>query len=145
MKHYARSLEKFYLKTLTWETANQASNKYDMVEYMNRAYSWTYDPAALLYSCLVRYEINNSRRKYLQKLNISTESITDFGFLRSGSNWLREEEFNKDHHRSSNSERLFKRSYGIHSNTTAEVSYNPSHVTEVIREGLFMDYYDHEI
>ena len=131
------------MKTLTWETANQASNKYDLVEYLNRAYSWTHDPAALLYSCLVRFEINNSRRKYLRKIGGNADSVGDYQFLRVGSKWLRNEEFQSSGSvRTSTAERLFRHSYGISSNYTAQIPYNPTHWTEATGSGLFLDYYD---
>ena len=64
MNHYARSLEKFTLKQLTWETANQESNHYDLVEYMHRSHGTYYDPTAAEYSCPVRREIFTRRWEY---------------------------------------------------------------------------------
>ena len=90
MNHYARSLEKYTLKALTWETANQASNQYELSEYMNRAYGQYLDPVALVYSCLVRAEINKARHQYvLSGLGVGFDVEDTYEFVRSGDRWRR--------------------------------------------------------
>jgi hypothetical protein len=90
MNHYARSLEKFALKALTWETANQASNQYELAEYMHRTYGQLLDPSALVYSCLVRAEINRARHAYvLGGGPFLSDMEPVYDFVRRGLRWRR--------------------------------------------------------
>jgi len=93
MNHYSRSFEKFGVKALTWETANQASNNYDLKEFLSRAYGSRYDPAALVFSCQVRAEINRANSAYWHGSSSSSGSGQHYGFARKGKYWSRNAEF----------------------------------------------------
>ena len=121
MNHYARSFEKFSLKALTWETANQNSNKYDMKEFMNRAYGSELDPVALVYSCAVRAEINQAIASYTG----DQSRYSSFDFLLHGSSWSRYEEFVKP----------------LNPQTNISIPDSATQVSRLASEGYFIDYY----
>ena len=85
INHYSRSLEKFALKSKTWETAKDGSpgdaTAYDVLEFLKRSIGWKYDPTALRYSCQLR-----------EVLSSVTGNST---FLRSGHHWIRNVEFGR--------------------------------------------------
>ncbi len=79
INHYARSLEKFELKTQSWETSNSA---YNLIDYFDRSVGWTLDSlAAQRYSCQVRAILHKMTGK--EK------------YLRPGDMWIRNVEFGK--------------------------------------------------
>ena len=85
INHYSRSLEKYILKSKTWETASDGSpedaTKYDVVGFLRRSFGWMHDPTALRYSCQLREVL----------INVTGKSI----FLRAGNNWFRNVEFGR--------------------------------------------------
>lgn len=114
LNHYSRSVEKFAIKQLSWtETVNSFSNN----AYLHRGYSTTYDPVALVYSCLVRAEINRARHEYEEhRVDGKSKSTGDissniggdnnslrkvpssFEFLRQGKYWSRNPEVGRERH-----------------------------------------------
>ena len=85
MNHYSRSLEKFSLKSKTWETAKDGSDKdaiaYDVNGFLRRSIGWKYDPTALRYSCQLR--------------EVLAEVTGNDTFLRAGNGWFRNVEFGR--------------------------------------------------
>lgn len=78
--HYARSLEKYDLKQRTWASYNKMS--YSLTEYLDRNLGRTHDTrASSRYSCQVR-----------QILREMTQEKT---YLRPGSQWYRNVEYNR--------------------------------------------------
>jgi len=113
LNHYSRTVEKFTIKQLSWtETVNAVSNN----AYLHRGYSGTYDPVALVYSCLVRAEINKAKYAHQQyssstRINsadssssssssssIRTPTQPSFEFLRRGKYWSRNPEYGRERH-----------------------------------------------
>jgi len=101
---YTRSLEKFQFKQ---KGEPPGSSAYDVREYMNKAYGWHFDPLALVYSCLVRYEINKMYntltynptvvlgQKELENEEAKRRRTPSHYFLRSGDSWYRNPEFTR--------------------------------------------------
>jgi hypothetical protein len=83
INHYARSLEKYALKSKTWETASGEGNSadYNIAGYLARNLGWFRDDVALRYSCQLR-----------EQLRLMTGEET---YLRPGYFWYRNAEFGK--------------------------------------------------
>lgn len=92
INHYSRSLEKFGLKSKTWQTATgevkegetgeHAAKGYDIAKFLSRSTGWQPDSTALRYSCQVR--------EVLAKMTNSTGP-----YLRPGTQWYRNPEYGK--------------------------------------------------
>lgn len=86
--HYARSLEKFALKQQTYDSLSKGNDSLgnpqglSIFNFMNRAYGSTFDNSALVWTCRLR-------RWLAERTGASS-------FLRSGSFWYRNPEFNRD-------------------------------------------------
>lgn len=101
---YSRSLEKYQFQQ---NSALPGSNIHDLRVYMNKAYGWHFDPIALIYSCLVRFEINEQYNKLaynptlvIAKKDLDSDSAKrqrtpSYYFLRSGDSWYRNPEFGR--------------------------------------------------
>jgi hypothetical protein len=80
--HYARSLEKYELKTRTWVTANGENTGYNILGYLDRAVGWELDVSAVDYGCQVR--------------NVLSSMTNEDIYLRPGEVWMRNLEFGKN-------------------------------------------------
>jgi hypothetical protein len=151
LNHYSRSVEKFTVKLQSWtETVNAVSNN----AYLHRGYTGNYDPVALVYSCMVRAEINRARQLYaLKKKNGSlggsssdldnSDSVKpSFEFLRQGKYWARNPEFGR--------ERLVVMEEDVYNLTSPGLKFprNPATYAIMVAESskirsndLFVDYY----
>jgi hypothetical protein len=101
---YTRSLEKFQFKQ---RGEPPGSSAYDVRQYMDKAYGWHFDPIALVYSCLVRYDINQMYNaldynptvvlgpKELDSEDAKKRRTDSHYFLRSGDSWYRNPEFGR--------------------------------------------------
>eukprot|EP00428_Durinskia_dybowskii_P063121 CAMPEP_0170363914 /NCGR_PEP_ID=MMETSP0117_2-20130122/5103_1 /TAXON_ID=400756 /ORGANISM="Durinskia baltica, Strain CSIRO CS-38" /LENGTH=355 /DNA_ID=CAMNT_0010618397 /DNA_START=137 /DNA_END=1204 /DNA_ORIENTATION=+ len=56
--HYARSLEKYALKQLTWETAG-GGRGYDINNFLDRTVGWRFDNSATAWTCQLRDHLRN--------------------------------------------------------------------------------------
>jgi hypothetical protein len=80
--HYARSLEKFMLKTKTWETASSENSLgYSFYNYLDRTSGWEYDDSAVIWGCHVRA--------------ILKERTGVDNYVRPGDMWYRNPEYGK--------------------------------------------------
>ena len=134
------------MKTLTWQTANQESNTYDLTEFIRRSYGWHYDPVALVYSCLVRQEINNGKNQYMKTQGKTSGFTSTFHFLRQGKHWLRNPEFGQD--TKFHLEQIRNNNNIVRNHSTGDITHNgmslPANPTLVdgMLSGMFLDYYD---
>ena len=91
INHYSRSLEKFELKSKTWNTASgevrkgqtqqEAASGYNLATFFSRSVGWAIDRTALRYSCQVREYLRN---------------VTGLPrFYRPGNHWYRNPEFGR--------------------------------------------------
>ena len=82
--HYARSLEKFALKSRTWKTSSgEGKNSYELPTFFSRSVGWYHDPTALQYSCQVREQL----------AKMDPDNFTTF--IRPGDFWYRNLEFGR--------------------------------------------------
>eukprot|EP01039_Chlorochromonas_danica_P000624 gene624-679_t len=91
INHYSRSLEKYALKSKTWqtasgeakagETAEQAAKGYDIAKFLQRSVGWKHDNIALRYSCQLREHLQNRTKEEF--------------YLRPGTMWYRNPEYGK--------------------------------------------------
>jgi hypothetical protein len=86
--HYARSLEKFTLKQKTYDSLSSGNDSLgnpqglSIFNFLNRAYGSTFDNSGLAWTCRLR-------RWIADKTGVAN-------FLRAGSFWYRNPEFNRD-------------------------------------------------
>jgi hypothetical protein len=86
LNHYARSLEKFELKSQTWHTASgetaSSTGNYDLPMFFSRNIGWVLDRTALRYACQLRQVLSE---------------ITGYDqYLRPGGFWYRNPEFGRE-------------------------------------------------
>jgi hypothetical protein len=82
INHYARSIEKYELKSKTWTTSNGENTGYNILGYLDRAVGWNRDSIALRYTCQVRNRLILQTGKQI--------------YLRPGSMWMRNVEFGQN-------------------------------------------------
>lgn len=78
--HYARTLEKYFLKQKTWSTAG-GDRGYDMYNFLDRTLGFEFDNSALQWSCQLRQLLTN--RTGIEH------------YVRPGDSWYRNPEFGK--------------------------------------------------
>lgn len=160
--HYTRSLEKFQLKQGHWQTHKSVDNPWNIRQFLQSSYGWHYDPVAIIYSCLIRYDIYQMYRSYYKgydkksilatgvilseetrkkaKNGIVPATIASYYFERSGADWYRNPEYIRI------IEDLSRRGRGT--GGAAEyihTPYNPTMVSSLYasNDNQFVTYYDH--
>lgn len=78
---YSRSLEKFLVKQQTYETASTGRETYDVSNFFERSFGYTYDDRAVVWGCLVRAQLANR--------------TGERDYVRPGDFWYRNPEFGK--------------------------------------------------
>jgi hypothetical protein len=78
---YSRSLEKFQLKSNSYETAGNGKESYEISNFFERSFGFHYDDTATQYGCATRLVWKNR--------------TGEINYLRSGEFWYRNPEFGR--------------------------------------------------